>query len=168
MPVFCSGCYKKWEQIKRAGVKSLGIHLWAVLEAASFQVLCPELEHARTDGKILALHWQNCFLRNLMVMNSNFCINFLASFWSFSIWIFYTDATFLQDTTGYISSFESLQPGLVWQPDAKSIFLSLAPLWYFGRMGDILGLNKIWASIKTWWNTLNLHPLAITSWGNLK
>ena len=116
----------------------------------------------------LGCHWQSCFLRNLIVMISNFCINFLASFWSFSIWIFYTDATFLQDTTGYISSFESLQPGLVWQPDAKSIFLSLAPLWYFGRMGDILGLNKIWASIKTWWNTLNLHPLAITSWGNLK
>ena len=63
MPVFCSGCCKKWEQIERAGVKSLGIHLWAVLEAASFQVLCPELEHARTDGKILALHkeviWNN-------------------------------------------------------------------------------------------------------------
>ena len=39
----------------------MGIHLWSVLEAASFQVLCPELEHARTDGKILALHKRKSF-----------------------------------------------------------------------------------------------------------
>ena len=37
------------------GFKSLGIHLWCVLEAGSFHVLCPGRKPARTDGKILSL-----------------------------------------------------------------------------------------------------------------
>ena len=63
-----AGCCKKWEQIERAEVKSLGIHLWSVLEAASIQVLCPELEHARTDGKILALHKEVIWKKKLKLL----------------------------------------------------------------------------------------------------
>ena len=85
--------------------------------------------------KTVRCHRQNCFLKNLLAMMGTFAYKNPCIFCSVSI---LHRGNIL---TGYISSFESLQPGLVWQLDARSIFLSLTPFGSFGRMGNILGLN---------------------------